>query len=1175
MQVNFKRRRRMELLTEAFHNGLEIYAIRPTKEWIDIQMFLKHYKKNVKKTLKKVLNKLENIKFQLSIQLKLKKFAYDGEEIKTHKIEPVFNSTTKVMASDADVNEKLSHAGDEIIAHFQTFLSEGSGWLIIGIEELLLKVYEYEPFEGGGTHLKLPEHIKKKQACINLKCEKNMCFIYCILYCLSGKTQSYVPKYTKYWENVNATHLEYPVNIKNLPVFEEDNTHISINVVTYTKGFIPIYVSNNRTSNVTCKVNLLLYRKHFYVIKNLSRLLFRQLPNKKFHWYFCHYCLCRFRHKKKFVLHEDLCKKNLQAMETPKVGTKISFKNYIKMIKLPFVLYYDMESLLVKNDAGKLVRTHEPISVCLFRKCIDDSYTKAPMVFTGKNCVKKFLKYLPNEIMEINSILQNHKQSIKWTAKDERHYIQTKQCEICKIKFTRGVKKCRDHHHIYLKNTKTNARFVLCNRCNLTYAKQRSKIPIIGHFASGYDMKHIVKNLFGDVKNIHIIPKNTEKFIALCFKKLNVVFLDSGQFLPTALRTLVDNLLKCDETYVRNEFLKWITKDKRKQDLLMAKGVFCYDFLDHHTKLSCTSLPPKKDFYDSLNNQDISNKDYERAQNLWDQFNCKTIKDFMEIYEILDTVLLASVFEKFRNTTYQHFTLDPAQYISSPGLSYDAMLLKTAVKIDTIPSIEMYSFFTSGIRGGICEAPHRYAQANNVSSDVFDENRDPASILSVDINSLYAYVMEKYPMPYKDFRWLSEKEISELDIGKLNKRSKTGYYLDVCLGYPDDLHDKHNQFPLAPEKKIINRTDWSPYMIELQQRLGTKRYSKVEKLLLTLDDKHCYKLHYLVLKFYLEMGLKLLRINAVVAFKQKPFLKKFIQMNNEKRSKSTNVFDSDLYKGYNNSTFGKLCMNVFKQREIKLVNDLKDFKKIAGKPTFKSAQIIRPDLVSVQFCKNTIVCNTPIACGQCILDLSKILLYKYFYQYFQQYYNGTCRLQYCDTDSLTILVQDKEPLENLLINDKFYDRSNFPPKSKLYNDKFKRKSGLIKNNFGEETVQEFCALAPKMYCVALKTTNEVKAKGIKKHIAKNFTIQQYKHALFTAHQTKVQYKTIRSYKQQLYTEQMEKISLTPWCDKRYYTDPIKSLAYGHHAIKRKIISTHHFEKRRKCYCGQTYITDYS
>ncbi|CAB3992197.1 uncharacterized transposon-derived [Paramuricea clavata] len=135
--------------------------------------------------------------------------------------------------------------------------------------------------------------------------------------------------------------------------------------------------------------------------------------------------------------------------------------------------------------------------------------------------------------------------------------------------------------------------------------------------------------------------------------------------------------------------------------------------MDSFDKLGETSLRPKSKFFSKLNNDNISDANYERAQNVWNVFDMKTMRDYHDLYLKTDVLLLADVMENFRKVCKTNYGLDPMWYYTAHGLAWDAALKLTKVELELISDPDMYLFIEKGIRGGISTITKRYTKANN------------------------------------------------------------------------------------------------------------------------------------------------------------------------------------------------------------------------------------------------------------------------------------------------------------------------------------------------------------------------------------------------------------------------------------------------------------------------------
>lgn len=168
-------------------------------------------------------------------------------------------------------------------------------------------------------------------------------------------------------------------------------------------------------------------------------------------------------------------------------------------------------------------------------------------------------------------------------------------------------------------------------------------------------------------------------------------------------------------------------------NLTNRKGVFPYEYISGYEMLDELTLPPKESFYSSLNGTHITDEDYEHAQNVWHKFNVKTLGEYSDLYLKIDVLLLADVFENFRNTCMSTHALDPAHYFGAPGLSFDAMLKYTGVSIELLTDVDMLLFAENGTRGGVSQINKRYVRANNqYMDDEFDPSKENSYLLYLD-----------------------------------------------------------------------------------------------------------------------------------------------------------------------------------------------------------------------------------------------------------------------------------------------------------------------------------------------------------------------------------------------------------------------------------------------------------
>ena len=165
--------------------------------------------------------------------------------------------------------------------------------------------------------------------------------------------------------------------------------------------------------------------------------------------------------------------------------------------------------------------------------------------------------------------------------------------------------------------------------------------------------------------------------------------------------------------------------------------------MDSWGRFNEASLPDKKAFYNELNLEDVTDKDYAHAQKVFDEFKLKNLSDYHGVYVQSDTLLLADIFEKFRKKCFEIYELDPAHLLSVPGLAQQACLKMTGVELELFTNIVMLLMAKKGIRGGICQAIHRYAKESNKYMKNYDKKIKSSYLMYLDANSLYGWAMSQ------------------------------------------------------------------------------------------------------------------------------------------------------------------------------------------------------------------------------------------------------------------------------------------------------------------------------------------------------------------------------------------------------------------------------------------------
>ena len=158
----------------------------------------------------------------------------------------------------------------------------------------------------------------------------------------------------------------------------------------------------------------------------------------------------------------------------------------------------------------------------------------------------------------------------------------------------------------------------------------------------------------------------------------------------------------------------------------------------------------------------------------------KVLRNYHNFYLLTDVLLLADMFENFRDVCLRHYGLDPAYNCTFSCLFWQAALKLTDVELDLPTDIDQHSFIEEGIRGGVAMISHRYSQANTSGMENYDASKRNNCIMYLDANNLYGWAMSQ-PLPTSYFKWLTDEEMEELDVMMVHDDSPRGYILECDL----------------------------------------------------------------------------------------------------------------------------------------------------------------------------------------------------------------------------------------------------------------------------------------------------------------------------------------------------------------------------------------------------------
>ena len=337
---------------------------------------------------------------------------------------------------------------------------------------------------------------------------------------------------------------------------------------------------------------------------------------------------------------------------------------------------------------------------------------------------------------------EHFNENLLMAEEEERLFQQSNSCWICKELINNYEEKVRDHCHVTGK-----FRGAAHWDCNINFQLTK-KIPVIFHNLKGYGSHLIFSELHKFDVKISVIPNGLEKYMAFFLGK-NLVFTNSMQFMNSSLDKLVKNFSDEDFEYLVKEF------GSEHLEILKQKGAYPYEYMNSIERFNEEKLCARKYFFSStkkgkidedgkISDGHISIEDYLTCEKIWNKFKMKNMGDYHDHYLKKDVLLLADVFEKFISTCIKHYELDPCHYFSSPGLSWDAMLKMTGIKLEITSNICKYLFIEKGSRGGISYIAKRYAKGNNKYMSDYDSEKPSTLIIYLDKNNLYGCTMSEY-----------------------------------------------------------------------------------------------------------------------------------------------------------------------------------------------------------------------------------------------------------------------------------------------------------------------------------------------------------------------------------------------------------------------------------------------
>lgn len=650
-----------------------------------------------------------------------------------------------------------------------------------------------------------------------------------------------------------------------------------------------------------------------------------------------------------------------------------------------------------------------------------------------------------------------------------------------------------------------------------------------------------IKGLYFDGFKMKCIAQNSEKYIS--FTLSGVRYIDSLAFLLASLDKCAESL-RVDEKietakYILETFGEIVTKDHP----LLKKGIFPYELLtvDNWKTLFKSNVFPDKESFTTVLSGKISDKDYIAGKSVFTRY-CKTFEDFHDIYLALDCTLLADVFTKFRTNIYQEFGLDAVHYYTAPGLSWACFLKTKQHKVSNLTDIDILNIVEQNIRGGVSVISKRYAKANNPKVAGYDPSVPESYLMYLDANNLYGWAMQQM-VPIDAGRFVDK---SLEDLLTHDCKSNLNYIVVCDIDYSDPiLQEKTKWYPFAPESLIVDPKWLSPKQIEIKTIHGITD-GNIDKLIPNQMNKTRYACLLNNLQFYVKHGLKITKVHECIEFEQAPLMRAYIDHNSVKRKAATTDALKDLFKLLNNAIYGKTLENVRNRITGEVVASCAKIQKLVNKHDFLRLKTFGEGLAFIERKKREDKINKPIHIGFFVLEYSKLLMYQFFYDVLQPTFGqDKVHLLMTDTDSLVLQIFTRD-LYGQMANDstKLHNQVN-----KWIDTSDSKIPGLFKDECGNDIMTEFVGLRSKMYSYRTQSMKKAKniAKGVTRIVSKGMNFDDYRDVITENKILTHNMHGLRSFAHEVHLIEMNKITLSPYDDKRYFcADNYDTLPYGHY-----------------------------
>ena len=627
------------------------------------------------------------------------------------------------------------------------------------------------------------------------------------------------------------------------------------------------------------------------------------------------------------------------------------------------------------------------------------------------------------------------------------------------------------------------------------YDGPQEHVYVYFHNAMGYDANFVLRHVMKTEKyqnwGIQVIMKSSNRLQKLVFYSKNeggdehrlIHICDTFLFLTLSLERIVDSIRKDSLEINMNNFPRyfevfanrypWV--EEKHINHILRKNIFPYRFFSSSKKLDVKIeefrrvFEPKEEnlqfFGERVTVADLS-EGYADTQAVIDVFRCRTARDYHDLYLCCDVMQLADVFDRSMRILWDSHHIHLTRYLGMPSASWAAFLRHDpSMKIPLYENTFYAEFFKAMIRGGITSAPLRHAVADEFHS-----------IIYLDVNGLYPYVMQAYKYPcglfkFKPGGWTGEQCTVRLNevFDRLERENK-GMCFCVDLHIPEAVKRATDMYPFAPEHRQIyaeyytdfEKKELTPFLRRWAEANEKEKMGAFNGLVCTLYDKKKYHVHWRILKFYMEHGVEVKKVWFGVEFDEGDYLAGYIRKNIEIRNTRKDELGKTLYKLLGNSIYGKTFESPFKRNTFEIVRDPTKLKGLLETGHISSMTPIDDLGWVVKMDGEDIVLDKPTYIGACVTEYAKLHMYSLLYDKLIPMFPGTpeepgLQLVYTDTDSFIVRVRHPGGVA-MQPADLFRYIKNKDPSL------IGGIGGQVKSETGEDdTIQEIIALRSKVY----------------------------------------------------------------------------------------------------------------